>query len=88
MSCGQGNGARGEMRARATGGPVAGGDLVAWKKIGQLIVSMGLVWREAHNRAQRVSPGVTVDSSLNEFIYLLLCVFFCIILYVLFLSTG
>jgi hypothetical protein len=48
MSGGQGNGARGEMGERVGG---AGG----LEEIEQLIVSTGLVSREARNQAQRAT---------------------------------
>ncbi len=44
---GQGNGARGGMGEKQ--------GLVAWEEITQLIVSMGLVGREARHRAQKAT---------------------------------
>jgi hypothetical protein len=43
------------------------GELVAWEEIGQLIVSMGPVWREVSNPGQRATTPSKGDS-LNKFI--------------------
>ncbi len=61
------NGGRGETGTRDGRGS-------CWEEIGQLIGIMGLVWREARNRAQRVTiirVGLLYDTVCAFFFHML-----------------
>jgi hypothetical protein len=62
-----------------------GGGLVAWGRIGQLIGSMGLVWREACNRVQRATAPNKVFLGFNP---LLLCAVYFVSYCIFFLSSA